>query len=100
MGLPDKHDPRLFQHYAKFDRDGNVVAVVEIVDGAMNEVVNGFAVSRSPLTLDTPDFVHVNVTDIYPYDVVGVKVTKAKIQTKDQTIIKAALIAALAVKHG
>lgn len=30
MGIPDKHDPRLFEHLAKVDRRGVVVAIVEV----------------------------------------------------------------------
>lgn len=31
MSLPDKHDPRLFRHYAKFAPDGRFIGIVEYV---------------------------------------------------------------------
>lgn len=30
MALPDKHDKRLFRHYAKTAQDGTVVAIIEV----------------------------------------------------------------------
>lgn len=33
MSIPDKHDPRAFNHYAKMADDGTVAAIVEIAAG-------------------------------------------------------------------
>ena len=34
MALQDRHDPRQFDHYAKLDADGNVLATIEVAAGA------------------------------------------------------------------
>lgn len=57
MGRPSgTHDPREFTHLAKLGADGSVVAIVEIADAAVQTF------------LDTTDVLHVDVTDLYPYD--------------------------------
>lgn len=52
--LADKHDERLFRHYAKIGDDGTVLAVVEIAAGSVQ-----------PST-DSGEFAE--VTEIHPYD--------------------------------
>ncbi len=70
MGLPDKHDSRLFNHVAKIDADGNVVAVLEVADASIES-----ACADAP----TP---YVNITDLYPIDLTNAKVAKSLV--KDQ----------------
>ncbi len=53
MGIPDKHDPRSFNHFAQFDADGNLTAMIEVADTA-------------PEPESTPERVHVDVTDLMP----------------------------------
>lgn len=58
MARSDRHDSRQFDHYAKLDADGHVVATVEVAAGS-----------------DPPtDAVYVFVTDCYPYNFDGVQV--------------------------
>lgn len=57
MGRPSgTHDPRTFTHLAKLGADGSVVAIVEIADDAVQTF------------LDQSDALHVDVTDLYPFD--------------------------------
>jgi hypothetical protein len=52
--IRDRHDDRLFRHYAKLDANGSVTAIVEVAAG-----------SDQPPT-DSGDFLE--VTAIHPYD--------------------------------
>jgi hypothetical protein len=52
--IPDKHDPRLFRHYAKLGADGSVLATVEVALGA-----------EQP---DTASGDYMEITAIHPYD--------------------------------
>lgn len=52
--IPDKHDDRLFRHYAKLGADGTVLAIVEVAVGADQPAP------------DTGDVIE--VTAIHPYD--------------------------------
>lgn len=56
MSLPDKHDARLFRHYAKFDIDGHFLGLVEYV--AQNAI-------------PPSDARYVDVTALAPHDYTG-----------------------------
>ncbi len=53
MGIPDKHDPREFNHFAQFDENGNLLAMVEVAVTA-------------PEPESTQERIHVDVTDLMP----------------------------------
>lgn len=52
--IRDRHDDRLFRHYAKLDANGSVTAVVEVAAG-----------SDQPPT-ETGDYLE--ITHLHPYD--------------------------------
>lgn len=62
MGLPDKHDPRTFEHLAKVNRDGVVVAMVEV--DASSDWVHW---------TDGDGSRYVYLTDLAPLDVHGLR---------------------------
>lgn len=76
--IKDKHDPRSFRHFAKLAADGTVLAVVEVAAGA-------------PMPPEADAFLHVDVTALHPYDLSGVKISKATVDTRDHQAIAAAL---------
>lgn len=90
MGIPDKHDPREagFRHFVKLDGNGNVLAIVEVLDQPEANA-QGQMVPIEPV--DTPAAVHVDVTDLAPYDFGGVRATKANVTSRDKAAIKADL---------
>lgn len=56
MGIPDKHDPRTFEHLAKVDRRGVVVAIVEVdarIDWAHWTDAEGHRYERIPHPMET-----------------------------------------------
>lgn len=91
MGIRDKHDPREcgFRHFAKLDANGNVIAIIEVLDSADNDQ-DGKSIVREPE--DSPSALHVDITDLHPYDFTGVKTTKANVTAKDKGAIRADLI--------
>lgn len=66
MGLPDKHDERKFEHLAKVDRDGVVVAMVEVWEGA-----------DWPNWTDDEGHRYVYLTDLQPLDIHGLQLLPA-----------------------
>ena len=78
MSLPDKHDKRRFRHVVKLAADGTVLAVIEVADG-------------KPLPPDSDAVLHVDATPLYPFDLGGVKLLKAVVDTRDPPMILAAL---------
>lgn len=66
MGIKDQHDPRSFQHFAKFAEDGTIAAIVEVADG-------------QPEPDDDDAAVYVDVTDLHPFDVREVSVPRAQV---------------------
>lgn len=56
MGTVDKHDPRTFEHLAKVDRRGVVVAIVEVdarIDWAHWTDAEGHRYERIPHPMET-----------------------------------------------
>ncbi len=78
MSVPDKHDKRRFRHIVKLAADGTVLAVIEVADG-------------KPLPPDSDAVLHVDATPLYPFDLGGVKLAKATVDTRDPAVIVAAL---------
>lgn len=88
MGLPDKHDNRTFRHFARLDANGDVVAIVEVVDEP------GFDSDNKPFSqepADTSTIVHVDITDLHPYDFTGVRAVKASVTARNKAAIRADL---------
>ncbi len=62
MGVPDKHDPRTFEHLAKVDKAGVVVAMVEVEAGSDWEHWT-----------DAEGHRYVYLTDLLPVDIHGLQ---------------------------
>jgi hypothetical protein len=77
--MKDLHDPREFQQFVKVDDDGTIVAVVE---------------STLPMPTDAEGYFYVDITDLHPFDVTGVKLKKATVTKADQKAARAELRAA------
>lgn len=99
MGIRDKHDPREcgFRHFAKLDANGNVVAIVEVLDSPDSDS-DGQAIPREPK--DSPLALHVDITDLHPYDFTGVKTTKANVTAKNKGAIRSDLESKNKVSRG
>ena len=67
MGLTDKHDPRRFEHLAKVDAKGVVVAMVEVAEGSDWEHWT-----------DGQGHRYVYLTDLHPVDVHGLRLLPQK----------------------
>lgn len=88
MGLSDRHDARTFRHFARLDANGNVVAIVEVVDEP------GYDADNNPFIqepIDTPTFIHIDITDLHPYDFAGVRAIKANVTARNKSKIRADL---------
>ena len=70
MGLTDKHDSREFEHFAKIDDRGVVVAIVER------------ALGSPPPDGDDPVARYVKVTDQYPHELHGARLARARAPKK------------------
>ena len=90
MGRADPHDRRTFQHYAKLNARGAVVAIVEVADGS------------------TPppggEAIYLDVTDAYPYDFTDVTIEVTRDNQAqpavDYEASRATLVAANRVSRG
>lgn len=83
--IKDKHDDRKFRHFAKFNSDGTVAAVVEVAED-----------SQPPS--DQSDSLYIDFTDLHPMDLTKVKVAKTHLDAiqNAKRAIKDALAAAKA----
>jgi hypothetical protein len=92
MGLMNagnhERDPRTYQHYAKLDAQGNVVAIVEVADSAVQ-------VGSDDEFTDEQKQVYVNVTNLHPHHLDGAKVDAKLVRDRDFTKARAALKAAV-----
>jgi hypothetical protein len=93
-GIPRRgSDPRTFQHYAKLDAQGNVIAIVEVAE---TEIKLG---SPDEWT-DDQRRVYVNVTRLYPYQLDGAKVPPKMVTDRDFAAARAVLQAHSAARQG
>lgn len=99
MGIRDKHDPREcgFRHFAQLDANGNVIAIVEVLDSPDSDQ-DGKPIVREPK--DSPSALHVDITDLHPYDFTGVKTTKANVTSKNKGAIRSDLESKNKVSRG
>lgn len=78
MSLPDAHDPRLFEHLAKVDRDGVVVSMVEVEENA-HRIAITITLDDGREALDWTKYTdgeghrYVYLTDLMPLDVHGMQ---------------------------
>lgn len=68
-------DPRRFRHYAKFADDGTVAAVVAFTNGVLPN--------------DAEQSLYVDITELHPYDLRDVKLTKQQLTDRDAEAILA-----------
>ena len=81
-------DHRTFQHYAKLDAEGHVIAIVELADDAID-------MSAKDQYTDSAGHVYVNVTTFGPHhDLHGVQVSPQHVKARDFTKARAELKAA------
>lgn len=77
MGIPSgTHDPRNFEHFAKVNDAGEVVAVIALADGTIWHDDEG-AVSWT----DGEGYRYVYVTDLLPLDIHGLTLLPPKAKT-------------------
>lgn len=74
MGIPSgNHDPRRFEHFAKVNSDGVVVAMITLAEGTPWHDADG-AVTWT----DSEGNRYVYVTDLLPLDIHGMTLLPAK----------------------
>jgi hypothetical protein len=88
MGLPDPHDPRLFQKFVRLNDDGTIAAVLEVSDAGVaakvEELQDAMRTQKEPGQADKIDAVfgdhapavHAEITDLKPFDTARVKIKK------------------------